>query len=130
VEPTKRVSDPAEPLVRYLFDGHIRKSDSSVKWQAFKPPADNKTSIYLTRDLQESAIWSLGTDVASERKQPLRGRADFTNGEVLETDVLTVELDPPPERHANIVGWPVENDGKVMSLAQHLAAAAKMVPVP
>lgn len=129
MESSKSVADPEEPLVRYLFQGHYRK-DLTVKWQAFKPAReDNKTSVYLTRGLDDKAVWSLGADVAAERNQPLHGRADFKN-EAVQRERLFVELDSPPDRHANIAGWPSPEDTEqVMLMAQGIADAARMLPV-
>ena len=131
VAAAKTVTDPSEPLVRFLFDGHFRKSDLTVKWQALKPQRDaNKTSIFLTRSMEEAGVRALGAEVASERRQPLRGRTNFINQGV--TDVgLLVELDPPPEQHACICGWPPpEDEPRVMEIAQQLAASCSKMKRP
>lgn len=131
MESSQRVTDPAEPLDRFLFDGHYRKSDMTVKWQALKPQRhDNKTSVYLTNRMSVAAIWALGAQVAVERNQPLRGRTRCPNRAVIIVG-LFVELDPPPDNHACICGWPpVEDEPSVMEIAQELAASCSKVETP
>lgn len=128
--PPKTVTDLSEPLVRFLFDGHFRK-DMTVRWQAFKPSReDNKTSIFLTRDMLEEGVWALGAEVASAGTRQLKGRTDFQNRHVTAVG-LFVELDPPPEQHACICGWPsVEDEPDVMRIAQDLAASSSKMKRP
>ena len=129
-----KITDPTEPFVRFLFDGHYRKSDMTVKWQAFKPaPDDNRTSIYSPRGLAEAVVWAYGADVATQRGQQLKGRTDFSNLSIIEVNSgLFAEWDPPPQEHACIGGWPEPDDvPEVMALARDLAEqCSKVVPPP
>ncbi len=97
-----------------------------MKSSAFLPePNSLETSVFRTIGLNEKEIWTIGEyHVAQPRGHTLRGR-----GEVL-TQVprrlgLNVRPDNQPERHAAIVGWPVEKDRQQL-LAIELAEEATL----
>jgi hypothetical protein len=119
------VPDPApdEVTSRYLRQSnHYTASTGRVKPHAFHPaPADYKTSVFRVPGLTEHEIWELGdTHVGSA----LRARAELSVAQIMDVG-LQVEPQEPPQRHANIVGWPVEK-AAMMSRAQELAAVATL----
>ena len=77
--------------------------------------------------MSEAAIWEHARLHALPAGRNIHGRADLTVGAVSANRPLRTELDEPPPRHANVVGWPKERDRQI-ALAQSLASAAKSVP--
>lgn len=114
-----------EVICRYLYQkGHYTLSTGRVKPRAFHPPADYRTSVYRTLDLNEGAIWSLGDKHASRQGQLPIARGDLTANEV-GLGGLRLEASPPPPRHADIIGWAQDKDA-MMSQAQEIAASARL----
>lgn len=116
---------PEELLARYIFDSNCVRLDGTVRYKAFLPAPNNKTSVFRTSGLDESAIWGIGQSVASKRTQILKGRADiealhiFKQGLRIEPSTITHPL------HADII-WPDERS-KQKLIAVELAAKAHFV---
>jgi hypothetical protein len=118
---------PHEVTARFLLEpGHFRRDNGHAKPKAFQPARrDNRTSVFRTRDLLDSAVWELADRyVAAVRGQPVIARAELTVVEITAVGLM-VEPDRDPPRHANITGWPSAKD-EWKSLAQELAAKARL----
>lgn len=116
-----------EPLARYIFSrSHF--STTRVKPRAFHPPPNLRLSVFRIQELEDSDIWAIGGNIASERDETLRARADITVGAV-EQRGLSVEPDNTPPRHATICAWPPEKSARLLK-AQELAKASTLRIVP
>lgn len=118
---------PDEVTSRYLrHSNQYAASNGRVKPHALHPaPADHKTSVFRVQGLIESEIWSLGdAHVRDPSGSELRARAELLVSQIVDVG-LQVEPEEPPQRHANIVGWPLEKR-EWMSKAQGLAAVATL----
>ena len=116
-----------EYLSRFIVnESHYRKMDLSIKPQAFFTNKEGKTSVFRITGLSNEEIWDIARDVAQQRNKTLLGRAEISAFDVIEQG-LRVEPDPPPERHANMIGWPHEKSDKAkrMSIGLKLAAACR-----
>jgi len=116
---------PDENLSRYILQSNqIRTSDKTVKYTAFMPAPNGKTSVFRTAGLQQEGIWKIGEDVAVPRQKKLYGRADLTASRVFDAG-LHIEADDVPPRHANLTAWPDESS-KQMAIALELTASARL----
>lgn len=117
-----------ETLVRYiLHSGHLRRSDRTIKPDAFIPHPRAALSVTRQSMATEAELWSIGEDVASTRSKTLYGRGDFPAAICL---TLRLQVDPAPldtnPNHANITRWPAEKPLQKI-LAQQIAAVATFV---
>jgi len=108
-----------------------------VKFRAFLPPPDEVAlSVSRLDGLSEADIWQLGDDhVAAAGARTIHARANFSP-EILPDirangSTLSIVPDEPPPRHANVIGWPPnEQKGIRKVLAQQLAARTSIVHRP
>lgn len=120
-----------DALTRFLFRDQFRKEPRlEAKWQGFAPDPSRVTSVFRVTGLTDSEIWGIGTEhVQPTRQGRIKARGDLSTDAVERAtlgghaDVLRVQEAPPPERHAEIAGWPDDEDAMI-SLAQQLAAEA------
>lgn len=121
-----------ESLARYLTQkDHYSRQENAVKPKAFMPPPNRTLSVFRIAGLSKDAIWDIGQkEVINVSPEPrtLHGMAEIKAISVQGTG-LTIDPDNTPIRHANIVGWPEgpENKARIKSIAQELAAEAKLV---
>ncbi len=118
-----------ECLSRYIFSSkHIKKSIGRVSPQAFLPnPRTFNTSVYRTQDCSEETIWDLGRKYVLPAFPPgrsLHGRADLIAKVVTDIKLTIVPDHDPHPRHANIEGWPNDQD-KTLQKAIELANEAR-----
>jgi len=117
----------SEYLSRFIVnESHYRKKDLSVKPQAFFPNNKGETSVFRISGLSNEGVWDIARGIAQQLNKPLFGRADIRAFDITGQG-LRVEPAPPPERHANIVGWPHEESDKAkrMSIGLKLAALCR-----
>lgn len=96
----------AEPLARFLTsDSQFNRT--SARASAFLPgPVDWKTSVFRQAAEPPAQLWATADrELGSERRA--RAAAMLAAADVRRAK-LDVEAHEPPERHANIVGWPSE----------------------
>src|SRR5688572_2025195 len=94
-----------EPLVRFLLERNsFSVDDERVKYPAFMPSRQGKTSVYRILGLTDGSIWETGTEVSKARDKPLYGRAEIA-ASIPMALALTIIPSEPPEHHANIEGW-------------------------
>jgi hypothetical protein len=113
-----------EGLARFVFQSNHIRGDRSIKHNAFLPDLRGETSVHRVDGLSHDEICDAGRAVAAEsnRKEP-KGWGSFLSG-VAYDEGLTVRPDPPPERHAVLVGWPPDEDPRRLDIANELAARA------
>lgn len=98
-------------LARFILQtNHFRKSDNTVKWNAFLPNSRGETSVYQISTLSDAQTWDIGRGVANSTVKDLYGRADVPSAAVLDNGLQIVYCGPI--RHANIIGWPAEKEAK------------------
>jgi hypothetical protein len=119
-----------EPLSRFVTDTEqLNKPPGHVHWRAFRPkPLDHDLSIARIVSMAPNEIWQLGDDMAGGPSgRTVCGRADFWAPHVRAAMINGASLSaipaPPPPRHAAIIGWIVDPDGR-KALAMVLAAEA------
>ena len=117
--------DTHERLARFvLFSSWVRKSDQTVKPDAFIPHPYPNLSVTRHLSLSEKALWRVGQEVAKNRPAKMYGRADIN---VVDAMDLRLEVHPHPvignPNHANVVGWPPDKPAQKI-IAMELPAAA------
>lgn len=114
---------PSEILSRFiLYKDYYRSSDLSVKYAAFLPHR-GETSVFRISGITDQEVWEIGErEVAEKRKKPILGRADIGASNVIAKNLKVLPKEPP-QRHANIVGWPEEKSEQKL-IAIELAAEA------
>ena len=108
-----------------LFSDWIRKSDRSVRPEAFIPHLSG-LSVIRHIDLSEAELWQIGQEIADKRPTTLYGRADLQAISVIKKSLRIVPT-PEPKNHANITGWPADKPSQKI-IAQEIAAEARFVP--
>jgi hypothetical protein len=123
------IIDVNESLGRYIISKrHFSREKNEVNFRLFMPPPDLHLSVYRIDGLKLKEIWDIGqNNVINVQKEPktLYGVASIRVKDV-ENEKLTVDPDNNPHLHANIVGWPEEQDAQ-MDIA--IIFAAKAIPV-
>ncbi|MCY4261745.1 MAG: hypothetical protein OXC97_00255 [Candidatus Dadabacteria bacterium] len=128
---TDFISDD-ELLARYITSSRwYRKSDQTVKPDAFVPPED-PLELSTTRhlNLSEDRIWDIGQKIATGQSRNLHGRADIKVLHVI-LQSLSVVSDPTlcNPNHANIIKWPDKKNARKL-LALELAKNACFLANP
>lgn len=108
-----------------LFSAWIRKSDRSVRPEAFVPHL-SALSVIRHIGLSEAELWQIGQEIAFERPATLYGRADLQAMNVIKKSLRIVPT-PEPKNPANITGWPADKPSQKI-IAQEIAAEARFVP--
>lgn len=117
---------PEEVLARYIFNrDSFSLANDRVKYSAFLPSSDLKTSVFRVSGLTPDEIWQIGDrKVAPMRGKPLLARADISAKVVL-SNGLDIAPDNNPPRHANIYKWPLEKSEQKL-IAIELADKAEL----
>src|SRR5690348_16409037 len=102
----------SEIVIRFIFGKHIRE-DKTIRRQAFIPPRNLKYSVTKKLNLPEERIWELGQDARGDRVDSLKGRPDIASS-VFTQNALTIQDQPTPtnDHHANVVGWPSDDQAQ------------------
>jgi len=113
-----------ETLSRFILQSNwFSISENRVKYAAFLPNRNGETSVFRTSGIFNNEIWVIGErEVSTRRGKPIYGRADISVSNVIAKDLVVISSEPP-ERHANITGWPDERSKQRM-IAIELAAEA------
>lgn len=121
-----------EDLSRYLLSSsYFARTKGQVKYSAFMPNSQGKTSIYRVSGLEDETIWEIGENFVRKpiiKKQPsckLHGRADFKGNAVFECALEVVADTSPHPRHADLVGWADNKPSRQMAATQ-LANSARL----
>lgn len=115
-----------EPLARFLLSKrHYARTKGAIRPGAFLPPPDLRLSVFRTQGLELDEIWELGArEAAAPSDRTLYGSAHVVTSQV-RAQYLDVEADEPPDRHANIIGWPADKNART-AIAQGLARDATL----
>jgi hypothetical protein len=120
-----------EVLARFVVhSSHIRKSNNTVKPDAFMPHPRVELSLTRHRDATVEELWREGERIAAIRNAVLHARADVKASAFIEEDLI-VEARPFPENpnHADALGWPADKPAQKMK-ATEIALMSKLVPKP
>jgi hypothetical protein len=97
-------------------------------------PSHGQVSVFRINQLDDSAIWKIGSDIALKRGQKLYARGDTSTHEIrkigiddLRKNMLDVVPNEPPPHHANIVGWPEDDKPRQKLIALQIAATAALI---
>jgi hypothetical protein len=119
---------PDEVLARYVMhSSHIRRSNQTIKADAFMPHPHRQLSVTRHLSATESELWSFGEQVAAVSGKTLYGRGDIRVAvclaHKLAVDAAPTETNP---NHANVSGWPDDKPAQKI-IALEIAAAAVFV---
>lgn len=116
---------PSEIVSRFLIKGQIRSGDSAIRYDAFLPSASNlEISVFRIYGLPEENIWALAVEKVEPLRGPVIGRGDLTVSTIIEESLGVTPDQDPALRHADIVGWSVDNRDARATIAKALAAKA------
>jgi len=131
--------DPDERISRYLLRPKwFSLQLNRVFAQAFNPPRPTpeypirQTSIYRTEGLPEADIWNIGNQYVTNlhpKQLPVLARADLRASDILNNGLQLVPHPDPHPRHADIEGWPSEDEQIEMKLA-YLSSKANLIVKP
>jgi hypothetical protein len=117
-----------EVLARFVVQSsHIRRSNHSIRPDAFIPHPYPDLSVTRHHLAVESELWSVGEQVAATSGKTLFGRGDFQSS-VCHAQRLVVRAAPVAgnPNHANVSGWPSDKPAQKI-IAMEIAATAKFV---
>lgn len=131
--------DPDERISRYLLQRRLFDVEKNCVFaQAFKPPRTTpeypvrQTSVYRTQGCSEPEVWKIGDKFVTElhaRRLPVLARADLFASHILIAGLQIVPNPDPHPRHADIEGWPNEDEQIEMKLA-YLSSKANLLVRP
>jgi hypothetical protein len=124
--------DSQELLSRYVLSRkHVNQQTQLLKGDAFLPHPYEELSVTRHRDATDAELWSVGQQVATQRKKTLHGRGDAHAALYLDQalGVVAAPVDGNPN-HVNVTGWPHNDKPAQMLIAKEIAAAAKFLPTP
>jgi len=117
-----------ELLARYVLQSsYIRRSDQTVKPDAFLPHPHRDLSVTRHRDATTVELWEVGASVANACGKKLYGRADVLADAAVRQG-LTVAAAPIPgnPNHADISNWPDDKPAQKIR-AMEISASAQLV---
>jgi hypothetical protein len=119
---------PDEALARYVMhSSHIRRSNQTIKADAFMPHPHRQLSVTRHLAATESELWLFGEQVAAVTGKTLHGRGDIRVAvclaQKLVVDAAPTEANP---NHADVSGWPDDKAAQKI-IALEIAAAAVFV---
>jgi hypothetical protein len=120
-----------ESLARYVLQSsHVRRSNKTVKPDAFMPHPHVDLSVTRHRMATEAELWSVGVGVATVTGKILYGRGDI-QAHVCLVQKLSVRADPVEgnPNHASVTSWPADKPLQ-KAIAQEVAATARFVEHP
>lgn len=116
--------DPSEIVSRFLLEGQIRKSDTTVRHEAFLPSESNlKISVFRLSSLSDQQIWAVAAEKVEPTRGPVIGRGNLSVDQIVENKLKVRPDAIPNSNHADIVEWPDERSLRA-TIAKALAALA------
>jgi hypothetical protein len=105
------VSD-GERISRYINEKKkTRPSTGQARYNAFMPPAtDFRISVYRTQELEENAVWGIADEFVGTPQKPIIARADLSAIQITQRHLQIENAPHPHPRHANVTGWPEEEE--------------------
>lgn len=120
--------DRSETLSRFVVSSrHIRKSNETVKADAFVPHPYEELSVNRDREATDEETWQAGIVVAQKLRRALHGRADVLAATYQSQQLTTVAapLSDNPN-HANVCKWPPGKPEQILK-AKEIAEKAKFL---
>lgn len=109
-----------ESVARFLRQSsYVAKTTGRIKHVAFLPAPDHDTSTFRADGLTQEELWRLAVHQVGGRAK--NGAARFQANVVAEAG-LKIEAEEPPERHANIRGWSMNEDPEMRKSERKTAA--------
>lgn len=116
--------DLSETLSRFVVYNRWVRTDNTIRPVAFTPNKNGETSIFRISGISDNEVWNIGErEVGMKQNKTILGRADITASIIL-SNHLEIIPSEPPERHADITGWPDERS-KQKQIALELAEEAE-----
>ncbi len=114
-----------ETLARFIFYARYIRNNKTVRENAFIPYPHQSLSVTRHTGLNETDLWDIGKNIATELILQLYGRADIC-ANIVRRKRLKIEPTATPRNHANIIGWPTEKSEQKM-IAIELAESSNFV---
>lgn len=109
-----------EDLARVLrSSGHY--TSTYVKGPAFLPAKDGQTSVIRHGAEPREDLWRAAETVLGES---VKHGAAICKAKVIRAERLDVVAAEPPPRHANVIGWPTNDDPELQKAQQKEIALA------
>ncbi len=109
-----------ESIARFIRQSnYVVKTTGRIKHNAFLPAPDNDTSTFRVDSLQTHEIRSIAVEHIGERSK--NGAAIFP-ASVVGDARLAIKSKEPPNRHANICNWSMNNDAELQTSERKTAA--------
>ncbi len=130
--------DAQEGLSRFVYSsGHIRRSNQTLKPNAFLPDPHDNLSVTRDREATDDELWTVGRTIADDRSRAesrtvtLHGRGDVL-ANTYRAAGLTVEPDPVADNpnHTLIKGWDMSEKAKRLQRCQEIAEKTTFKPTP
>jgi hypothetical protein len=100
-----------EQIANFILESNKFRPDGSVHPNAFRPSKDGERSVMRVDGLSREYVAATGQAfVGNYRDKKILGWGQLRVGDVRSSNVLRVEADRPPPRHALILGWPPKRD--------------------
>lgn len=123
--------DDSETLSRFVVSSrHIRKSNATVKPDAFVPHPYEELSVNRDRDATDEETWDAGFVVAEKLRRTRHGRADALASTYHSQELTTIAApisDNP--NHVNVCRWPPGKPEQILK-AKEIAEKAKLLYTP
>lgn len=121
--------EDSDLLTRFLYRSK-EFNKNGVHFTAFMPnKGDLGISVFDITEITDGDVW----DIEAQKDREKKARADISVSAVESVGNLKVYMDEPPERHANIMGYPAEiinQRPRAKNLARDLAAKATLKLAP
>ena len=121
-----------ELLARFvLFSSHVRRSENTVKQDAFMPHPRVELSVTRHREATNDELWREGGRVAALREKILYGCADVLATAFADErlQVVAKPIIPENPNHADVIDWPADKPSQKMKALQ-IANKSTYVPKP
>ena len=120
-----------EQVTRYIFSrSHFSSKCGRVKYQAYLPAPNGKSSVYRTSGLSDNEIWDIGQiHVANPTNRNLHAKGECKTKVFRNAGLDIVPDTVPHQRHANIVNWPSDK-AKRLELAVEISNEAELTVSP
>jgi len=121
----------SETLSRFIVSSrHIRKSDETVKADAFVPHPNEELSVNRDKEATDDETWDAGDVVAQKLGRTLHGRADASAATYISLQLTTIAAPIPDNpNHVNVCNWPPGKPEQILK-AKEIAEKAKLLRPP
>ncbi|KHE90566.1 MAG: hypothetical protein K8F52_02660 [Candidatus Scalindua rubra] len=97
----------SETLSRFILKEKYIRANNTVRHAALMPNKNDEVSVFRISGITDNEVWDIGDrEVATKQGKPIFGRADIIASIVISKELKIIPTEPP-EKHADITGWPV-----------------------